>query len=59
MCEMSITKVRYPKNETNIYEYSSLENLLNELKRFIKEKKISKNDIIRIEVLENGRNEIS
>lgn len=49
MWELSVTKVRYPKNETNIYEYSSLDNLLAELKRFIEDKKISKNDIIRIE----------
>jgi len=51
MYELSITKIKYPKNDTNIYEYSSLENLLNDLKIFIEEKKISKNDIIRIEVL--------
>ena len=51
MYELSITKIKYPKNDTNIYEYSSLENLLNDLKIFIEEKKISKNNIIRIEVL--------
>lgn len=51
MYELSITKIKYPKNDTNIYEYSSLENLLNDLKIFIEEKKISKNDIIRIGVL--------
>ena len=35
MYELSITKIKYPKNDTNIYEYSSLENLLNDLRIFI------------------------
>ncbi len=49
MYELSITKIRYPKNETNIYEYKSLDGLLMELKKWLIEKKIYKNDIIRIE----------
>ena len=50
MCELSITRIKYPKNNTTIYEYESLDNLLMELKLMIIEKKINKNDIIRIEV---------
>lgn len=51
MWELSITKIKYPNNDTKVYEYSSLDNLLMELKIFIVDKKISKNDIIRIEEL--------
>ena len=47
--ELIITKVWYPKNDTSIYEYSTLNNLLEELKKWIEDDRISKHDIIRIE----------
>ena len=48
MVNLSITKIKYPKNDTNEYEYENLDNLLMELKQMIIDKKINKNDIIRI-----------
>ena len=42
---LSITKIKYPINETKTYVYSLLDNLLKELRIMIEEK----NDIIRIE----------
>lgn len=48
MYELIITKIKYPKNDTNIYEYSSIDNLIMELKIFIEKKVINENDIIRI-----------
>ena len=53
MVNLVITKIEYPKNDTNIYEYSSIDNLLMELKTMIINNKINKNDVIRIEVLDN------
>ncbi len=50
MVVLSITRLKYPKNDTIEYEYESLDNLLMELKLMIIEKKINKDDIIRIEV---------
>lgn len=50
MVVLSITRLKYPKNDTIEYEYESLDNLLIELKLMIIEKKINKDDIIRIEV---------
>lgn len=55
MCTLMIIKHKYPMNETLIYEYSNIDNLLMELKLFITEKKINKYDNIRIEV-ENDSN---
>ena len=49
MYNLIITKIRYPKNDTKIYNYTGLENLLIGLKALIENKKIKKNDIIRIE----------
>ena len=50
MVVLSITRLKYPKNDTIEYEYENLDNLLIELKLMIIEKKINKDDIIRIEV---------
>lgn len=50
MVNLSITRIKYPKNDTTEYEYENLDNLLMELKQMIIEKKINKDDIIRIEV---------
>lgn len=47
--ELSITRVWYPKNDTSIYSYGALDRLLEDLKKWIKDNRISKNDIIRIE----------
>ena len=46
-----ILTIKYPKNDTTyyVYVYSSIDNLLNELKDFIEKHKISSQDIIRIE----------
>ena len=48
MFELTITKIKYPKNDTIEYEYEILDNLLMELKQMIIDKKINKDDIIRI-----------
>lgn len=48
MVNLSITRIKYPKNDTIEYEYENLDNLLMELKQMIIDKKINKNDIIRI-----------
>ena len=48
MVNLSITKIKYPKNDTIEYEYENLDNLLMELKQIIIDKKINKDDIIRI-----------
>lgn len=50
MANLSITRIKYPKNDTTEYEYENLDNLLMELKQMIIDKKINKDDIIRIEV---------
>ena len=50
MVNLSITKIKSPKNDTIEYEYENLDNLLMELKQMIIDKKINKDDIIRIEV---------
>lgn len=47
-CDLTITKIKYPKNDTIEYEYESLDNLLMELKQMIIDKKVNKDDIIRI-----------
>lgn len=47
--KLIITKIWYPKNDTSIYEYGNLDRLLEDLKKWIKDDRISKNDIIRIE----------
>lgn len=49
MYNLIITKIKYPKNETIIFEYSNFDNLTKELKEMILKNKINKNDIIRIE----------
>lgn len=48
MVNLSITRIKYPKNDTIEYEYENLDNLLMELKQMIIDKKINKDDIIRI-----------
>ena len=48
MVNLSITKIKYPKKDTIEYEYENLDNLLMELKQMIIDKKINKDDIIRI-----------
>ena len=48
MGELTITRIKYPKNDTIEYEYESLDNLLMELKQMIIDKKVNKDDIIRI-----------
>lgn len=50
---LSITKVKYPHNDTIILEFSDYARLCEELKKMLDNKYISKNDIIRIEVEEN------
>lgn len=47
--ELIITRKLYPKNDTSIYSYSTLDRLLEELKEWIKDDRILKHDIIRIE----------
>ncbi len=48
MFELSITRIKYPKNDTITYVYNSLDSLLMELKQMVLNKKISNNDILRI-----------
>lgn len=48
MVNLSITRIKYPKNDTIEYEYENLDNLLMKLKQMIIDKKINKDDIIRI-----------
>jgi len=48
MFELTITRIKYPKNDSVEYEYESLDNLLMELKQMIIDKKVYKDDIIRI-----------
>ena len=55
MFELTITRIKYPKNDTKIYEYESLDNLLMELKQMIIDKKVNKDDIIRIRGVRNER----
>ena len=50
MVKLNITRIKYPKNETIMYEYESLDNLLMELKLMIERHYIVSQDIIRIEV---------
>ncbi len=50
MANLSITRIKYSKNDTTEYEYENLDNLLMELKQMIIDKKINKDDIIRIDV---------
>ena len=50
---LSITKIKYPHNDTVIHAYTTFANLCNHLEMMIDNKLISKNDIIRIEVQEN------
>lgn len=50
---LSITRIKYPKNETNIYEYENFEHLTIGLKFMLENEYITKNDIVRIEVKEN------
>lgn len=49
MYNLIITKIKYPKNETIIFEYNNFDNLTKELKEMILKNKINKTDIIRIE----------
>lgn len=53
MFELTITKIKYPKNDTIEIEYESLDNLLMELKQMIIDKKVNKDDIIRIRGVRN------
>ena len=47
--KLFITRIKYPRNDTNIYEYESIDNLLMELKIMIEKNYIASQDIIRIE----------
>lgn len=47
--KLIIIRKWYPKNDTSIYSYSTLDRLLDELKKWIEDDRISKHDIIRIE----------
>lgn len=52
--KLIIIKKWYPRNDTSIYSYGALDRLLEDLKNWIKDDRISKHDIIRIErVFEN------
>lgn len=46
---LSITKIKYPKNDTIFLEYETIDNLLKELKEMVNNNKIKSDDIIRIE----------
>ena len=50
---LSITKVKYPHNDTIVLEFSNYNKLCEELKKMLDNKYITKNNIIRIEVEEN------
>ena len=50
MVKLHITIIKYPKNDTIMYQYESLDNLLMELKLMIERHYIASQDIIRIEV---------
>lgn len=52
---LSITKIKYPHNDTIIHTYTTFDNLCNDLKMMLDNKFISKNDIIRIEVEESEK----
>lgn len=52
---LSITKIKYPYNDTIVHEYSSFENMCKGLKFMIDNNYLSKNDVIRIEVEKNER----
>lgn len=46
---LTITRIKYPHNDTLYYSYSSIDNLLKDLKEFILNHKVVSEDIIRIE----------
>lgn len=46
--ELTITDIKYPKNESFGYVYESLDTLFKELKEWIEDGTISKTSIIRI-----------
>lgn len=50
---LSITKIKYPKNDTIVLEFSNYDSMSKEIKRLLDNNIISKNNIIRIEVNEN------
>lgn len=50
MIRLAITRHKYPRNETNYYLYSSMDNLLNDLRNMLEKHYISSEDIIRIEI---------
>ena len=50
---LSITKIKYPKNDTIVLEFSDYDTLSKELKRLLDNKIITKHNIIRIEVEDN------
>ncbi len=51
--ELTITNIKYPKNESFEYVYESLDTLFKYLKEWIEDGKISKNSIIRIDTRSN------
>lgn len=53
MYELSITKIKYPKNDTIVLVFDDYDILSKDLKYLIDNKRITKNDIIRIEVKNN------
>lgn len=46
---LTITRIKYPINDTLYYSYSSIDNLLKDLKDFIENHKVVSQDVIRIE----------
>lgn len=48
MVNLSITRIKYPKNDTIGYEYENLDNLFKDLKKMIMNNNVGKDDIIRI-----------
>ncbi len=43
--ELCICKHRYPKNDTSYYLYSTIENAIEEIKKWLQEKRIKEEDI--------------
>ena len=55
MYELTITRIKYPKNDSITLIYETLDNMLSSLKDMINEGKIKKDHIFRIEVKENEK----
>lgn len=53
MYKLIITRKIYPKNDTSIYSYYTLDSLLEDLKKWIEDGIIAKSDIIKIDIKES------